>query len=178
MKIYIKSLVLVFILVLFNQCQKPDPYDYEIEYQDGYPSNFAGQWVAFDFLTFTVNGQLVPIDLEYDLITALDPNNEHYLIIDNIYNASLRVRAFVDIAGKSFYATSTEQLDQVNGNDEIKTISIRGDYIEDDEGDILQIQTGLYDQYNDLYDTIITLAFRKDGLEDVEEYQWSYYFDN
>jgi len=178
MKQYIYILILFFIIVFYNNCKKEDPYDYEIEYQDGYPNVLAGYWKAYD-IEFTDNG-LVPLDYEpYDLITALDPNNENNLIIDNIYNSNQRVRTFINRSSDGFYIIKGEQLEKVNAQYDIKTISIDGEYRDDPEsGEILLIFTGLYDKYDDLYDSVIVVAYRKTGFEDVDEYEFENIFEN
>ena len=67
---------------------------------------------------------VVPLDNNfYDLVTALDPNNEHTLIIDNLYNSSQRVSTFIDRATDRFYITKGEQLEKVNAQFDIETVS-------------------------------------------------------
>ena len=169
-------MVLGFFLLLVN-CKEEDPFDYEMEYQDGYPNVMTGYWKAMDFEV--VGDQVIPIDESfYDLITALDPNNKNTLVIDNIYNSNIRVRSFIDRTSDRFYVTKGEQLEKNNILYDIKTVSINGEYIDDpQDGELLYIETGLYDEYDDLYDTLIILAFRKTGFEDIEEYEYDWIFD-
>jgi len=170
-------LVLLFSLSCYK-CQEEDPFDYDIEYQDGYPNIMAGNWKAIDFAV--VGQETIPIgNNEYELVTALDPNNEHSLIIDNIYNSNLRVRTFIDRTTDRFYVTRGDQLEETNALYDVEKISINGRYIDDpNSGEVLVIETGLYDEFNDLYDTLIILGFRKTGFEDVEEYEFDFIFEN
>ncbi len=179
----IKRIIIISVVLFVSfSCKKEDPFGYEIEYQNGYPSEFAGNWRAVDFLftNIDIDNAIAPIDgNEYNLVTALDPADKNKLIIDNIYNSNLRVRTFLDKAEDAFYINKGKQLEKVNNQFDIKTISIRGVYLnEEQSGELLYFVTGLYDQYNDLFDTIVTIAFRKIGFEDLEEYEYDFIFEN
>lgn len=175
------TIILMVIAVLFVSCKEEDPFGYEIEYQEGNPSIFVGTWSAFD-----VNSEGLQIGSgNYDLITAVDPNNTNMIVFDNIYNANLRVKSFVDRANDRLYVQKGKQLEITNAAYDIQTISIQGWYIEDisqifentPKSEALYLNVGMYDEYNDLYDTILIWALRKTGLEDIEEYEYDFIFN-
>ena len=178
------SVILIIVLLIWTSCSKDD----EIEYANGYPNKLAGNWVVFQFYGAELDGQLSG---PYDMVTALDPNRPNALILDNIYNTGVRVRANI-LGDTGFYANQTAQLEVINnGNYGIETVSIDG-YINDNpvlvnftyrlaessfeniaftENDITEIiffRAGLYDENKSLADTILIMGFRKTGFEDVD----------
>ena len=175
-------LMVLFSAVLYNSCKKEDPYDYTIEYQDGYPSKFTGSWNAFDF-SLGSTGSVVLIDFNpYNLITALDPNTNEKLILDNVYNSSLRVRADLDQIQETFYVEKGDQLESANAIYKVEKITLIGFYDDcliqgfaeefDVETKGLNIFIGLYDEYGNLFDSIYTYAARKTGFEDLDQYKF------
>ena len=51
----------------------------------------------------------------------------------------------------------------------IYAVSVNGEFQHTDEdGDYLVMNVGLYDQYATVVDTVLILAFRKTGFEDVD----------
>jgi hypothetical protein len=160
-------------------CEPEDPYSYNIETQEGYPNVLTGTWKAVDYIV--LENAFVPIDNSkgYDLVTSLDPNNKDRLILDNVYNSNLRVSAVIDRVRNIFYVNRGKQLEDVNAQFDVETISVFGLYRTENEiGEFLRIQTGLYDQYGDLYDTVIIFGIRNTGFEDVEEYEFEFLFEN
>lgn len=159
-----------------------------IDYANGYPNKLAGNWVVFQFHGDSIND---PISGPYDLVTALDPNRKKSLILDNLYNSNLRVRA--EIQGDTgIYAINTPQLDLLNDNTYgIQSVSIDGyvneNYIlanfiyslamasfenpafeVEDIDEIIFFRAGLYDAYYSLVDTIMVMGYRRTGFEEVE----------
>jgi hypothetical protein len=105
---------------------------------------------------------------EYDLVTALDPNSNDSLVIDNIYNSGVRVKTF--FKGSLFYVADGRQLEVINqGQYGIYRVSVDGELLTSEEdGDYLVMTVGLYDQYAAVVDTVLIYAFRKTGFEDVD----------
>ena len=48
MKKLLYAILITSVIILSVTCTEEDPYDYEIEYQDGYPNVLAGYWKAYD----------------------------------------------------------------------------------------------------------------------------------
>jgi hypothetical protein len=140
--------------------------DYVIEYQDGYPNKLAGNWRAFEFQGGAFD--MSKLSDEYDLVTALDPNSNDSLVIDNIYNSGVRVKTF--FKGSLFYVADGRQLEVINqGQYGIYRVSVDGELLTSEEdGDYLVMTVGLYDQYAAVVDTVLIYAFRKTGFEDVD----------
>lgn len=187
--ITIKCISLVAIILLVSSCSDDDP---KIEYASGYPNKLAGNWVAFQFHGGELDG---PFTGPYDIVTALDPNQPGYLIIDNIYNTGVRARAEI-IADTAFTANKTEQLEVINkGGFGIETVSIDGyigveyqyhyvlfdfayqlavssfenmAFTADDITEIIFFRAGLYDEYDTSVDSIMIMGYRKTGFEDVD----------
>ncbi len=163
--------------------------NYNTEYAPGYPNILAGNWVVFQFQGGNLNGSLTG---PYDMSTALDPNQQGQLIVDNIYNTGNRARA--EIRGDTgwFYAQEAEQLELINkGNFGVEQISIDGyinqnpvlanfvyglatqsfeniSFREEDITEIIFFRAGLYDEYSSLVDSIMVMGYRKTGFEDVD----------
>lgn len=174
--------MMVFLLVI--ACAKED---YEIDYQEGYPSKLAGNWLAFEFQGGNLEGPIA--GQPYNLVTSLDPNRDSSLIIDRIYNADIRVRA--TWSDSSFTASLAPNLESVGTNDfGVSHISLNGyitenpvllnllydlasQYYEDiafDRSyleDMLFLRAGLYDNFNARVDTVLILGYRKTGFEEV-----------
>ena len=180
-----KSTLSIFItlMVLFS-CTKND---YEIEYQDGYPNRLADNWVSFEFQGGDIEGNILE---PYDLVTALDPNREGYLIVDKLYGSDIRVRA--EYNDTAFSVNMGNQLEMISTDTYgIQFISINGYVTEnpvltnlafdlallfyesvsfqrDDIEDVIFMRAGFYDEYKARIDTVLILGYRKTGFEDVE----------
>ena len=151
------------ILMVFTSCQ---PDDYVVEYQNEKPGSLVGNWRAFEFQGGAYD--LEKLADEYDLVTALDPNSNDSLVLDNLYNSKVRVKAYYK--GYVFNVNHGRQLEVINmGQYGIYAVSVNGEFQNTQEdGDYLVMNVGLYDQYSALVDTILILAFRKTGFEDVD----------
>jgi hypothetical protein len=152
-----------FSIIAFTSCKQDE---YNIVYQNGNPNYLAGNWRAFEFQGGAFD--LSRLAGEYDLVTALDPNSGDSLVIDNLYNSKIRVKAhFQD---SSYTVSHGRQLEVINwGQYGIYAVSIDGKFQNSvADGDYMIMNVGLYDQYADLLDTILIYAFRKNGFEDVD----------
>jgi hypothetical protein len=177
---YLSLLIAIFL----SSCKKDDP---KIEYQEGYPSNLAGNWVVFEFPGGETSGNLYD---PYDLVTALDPNNKGNLILDKLYNSNLRIRAAYNDSSK-FYVEMGPQLESINDDSDIKFVTMRGQVSDEyyliqtvyslaaysfeniafdvsDIKDAIIIYAGYYDQDRNLYDTTLIMGYRKTGFENVD----------
>ena len=176
--------ILFFAALLAQSCNKDE---YEIDYQDGYPSIFAGNWIAFEFQGGNIEHGV--LSEPYDLVTALDPNRSNSLIIDKLYASDVRVRT--EISDTSFSVNMGEMLEQVSTNTyNIKYVTARGYitenpvlirtlyslaqlYFEDmsfDESyikDLLFMRAGFYDDHKAQVDTVLILGYRRTGFEEV-----------
>lgn len=183
---------ILFLLVLFYACNKDED---KIDYQTGYPNSIAGNWVAmetpdieltideayniysltrdYEIFEIEVNALIIlgiEVTLEfYDLATALDPNSEDSMVIDNIYGSGVRVKTTI-YEDKTFNLIKGRQLEVINhGIYGIYSVTIDGFFNEDTErGDALIMQAFLYDNYNAIFDSVYIYAFRKTGFEDIE----------
>ena len=151
------------ICIVFISCQTDE---YEIEYQAGKPNNLVGNWRAFEFQGGAFN--LEKLTDEYDLVTALDPNSGDSLVIDNLYDAGVRVKARYQ--GNIFNVSNGRQLEVIHmGQYGIYAVSVTGEFQSDEEdGEYLVMNVGMYDQYTALVDTVLIFAFRKTGFEGVD----------
>jgi hypothetical protein len=150
-------------LLAFTSCNQDD---YEIMYQAGNPNCLVGNWRAFEFQGGTYD--LNRLADEYDLVTALDPNSTDSLVIDNLYDSKIRVKAhFQD---SSFAVSHGRQLEVINhGQYGVYAVSVDGKFQNIEAvGDYMVMNVGLYDQYNDLLDTVLIWAFRKTGFQDAD----------
>jgi hypothetical protein len=140
--------------------------DYEIEYPKGKSNFLVGNWRAFEFQGGAFD--LSRMADEYDLVTALDPNSDDSLVIDNIYDSGVRVK--VCFQDSSFSVTYGRQLEVIHmGKYGIHNVSVDGDFQHTvSDGDYLVMHVGMYDHYADLVDTVLIWAFRKTGFEDVD----------
>jgi hypothetical protein len=182
-----KRLIIIFISYLtflsILSCKKDEP---KVEYQEGYPNKLAGNWVVFEFPGAKI---VSPLYQPYDLVTALDPNNNGYMILDKLYDSDARLRAAYDSA--SFKVEMGPQLETVSTNTyDIAFISLDGyvsqnpiiinnvyqfalssfDHIAfsvNDIKDVILIHAGYYDKYKYLVDTVLIMGYRKTGFEDV-----------
>lgn len=154
---------LCLILFLMTSCQTGD---YDIEYQQGNPNDLVGNWRAFEFQGGAFD--MEKLSDEYDLVTALDPNSADSLVVDNLYNSGVRVKAWYQ--GSVFSVSHGRQLEVINrGQYGIYAVSVNGEFQRTDEdGDLLIMNVGFYDQYTALVDTVLIWAFRKTGFEDVD----------
>ena len=157
---------LYWILIVFMVMVSCKQDDYTIEYADGNPSNLAGNWRAFEFQGGTYDTD--KLSDEYDLVTALDPNNMDSLVIGNIYNSGVRVKAFFE--DSVFSVIHGRQQEVINmGQYGIHTVSVNGEFQHTaEDGDYLVMNIGLYDRYDAIVDTLLVIAFRKNGFEDVD----------
>ncbi len=172
------------IIVLWSACSKEK---YDIEYQEGYPNLFADNWIAFEFQGGNLEGDFTE---PYDMVTSLDPNHENSLILDKLYHADVRVRAAC--SDTAFSVTLGDNLDTVNQNNyHIRYISLKG-YITTNPvltdmiyraalsyyqnasitpkqiQDVLFMRAGYYDSLQLRIDTVLVIAYRKTGFEDVD----------
>ncbi len=165
----LSSLFVMTMVLSFSSCEDDS---YTIEYQDGYPDKLAGNWRAIEFQNATVvNDRITDADDVsdyFDLVTALDPNSEDSLVINNIYDSNIRIKVYYE--DNSFGVTKGRQLEVINrGQYDIYYVSVNGKYIiDEDYGDYLAMHIGLYDKYSSLFDTMYVVAFRKTGFEDVD----------
>lgn len=162
----LKYLLFLLISVLIIACEEET---YEVEYQSGYPNVLAGNWTAFDFPggVFSLESNY---DGPYDLVTALDPNSRDSLVLSNIYDTGVRVKA--KISGQTFTVTKGKQLDVINdGQFGISHVSVEGEVIQasrGDEQDVIILLVGMYDQFNAQVDSVLIYGFRKTGFENIE----------
>ena len=178
-----KAFIIPLLLLFIISCTKES----DIEYQDGYPSLLADNWIAFEFQGGDIEGNILE---PYEMTTALDPNHENSLIIDKIYNSDIRVRAaFSDTA---FSVDMGDQLELIGTNNySIEYISIKGyvtenpvltnflynlassyyenmAFYEEDIKDLLFLRAGFYDGEKARVDTALILGYRKTGFENVD----------
>jgi hypothetical protein len=163
----IKNILVIIFLLCAVSCEEET---YEVEYQPGYPNILAGNWEAYDF----PNGAF---DLEsnfdgpYDLVTALDPNSGDSLVVSNIYDTGVRVKA--RFSGQTIAVTKGKQLEVINdGEFGIRYVSIEGQVFpaeDNDEQDVIVMLIGLYDQFDNQVDSVYTVGFRKTGFENIED---------
>jgi hypothetical protein len=177
-----RNTALIFLLILFVSCDKN-----EIEYQDGYPSMLADNWIVFEFRGGNIEGEILD---PYSISTALDPNRSGYLIIDQLYDSDIRVR--VPYADTSFSIVMGEQLEIIGTNNhDVKFVSIDGyittnpvltsftydlasyffeniSFNSSDIEDVLFIRAGLYDSYHAPVDTFLLIGYRETGFENVD----------
>jgi hypothetical protein len=180
LKIY-KYLLCLFIINL-SSCHKDD----EIEYASGYPTKLAGNWVVFEFQGGNINGTLAG---PFEMVTALSPNDDSTLILNNLYNTNTRIKARIQ-GDTGFVATNTDQLEVLNlKNKHIVKISIDGyindnfilkyylsdlvkfsfpnmAFTEDDMTEFIFFRAGFYDKYGDPVDSVMVMGYRKTGFED------------
>jgi hypothetical protein len=178
----IKCIFGLFLLLLIA-CNKSDD---EIDYAKGYPTKLAGNWVVFEFQGATLDGQL---SKPYDMVTALSPNSDSTLLLDNLYNSKTRIKTKIQ-GDTGFFAVQADQLEIINnGGFGIEKISIEGyindnfvlknfvyglavasfeniAFTEDDITEIIFYRAGYYDKYNSLVDTVMVFGYRKTGFED------------
>jgi hypothetical protein len=180
-----KLLYIILLTILTFSCEKEDD---AIDYAPGYPTIFAGNWVVFEFPGGNIQGILYT---PYDLATALDPNSDSTLVINNLYNSGVRVK--VPYRDSLFSIVKGKQLDVINnGIYDIKTVSVDGfvtnnnpvlrnlvynfaytvydniGFQEEDIEDVIYMNAGFYDKYNDLIDTVLIIGYRKTGFEEVD----------
>lgn len=170
-------------LVLMSGCKK----DNTIVYQNGYPNKLADNWIAFELHGGSISGASYK---PYDLVTSLDPNHAGYMILDKLYASDIRVRAQYT-QDTIIHVDKGEQLEQVSKNTyNVAYISLDGyvttnpfwidaswqlanyyypnlSFQYSDIKDVLYLHAGYYDKYNALVDTVLLIAYRKTGFEDV-----------
>lgn len=162
-----KFIILIVSCSLLPSCEEET---YEVEYQNGYPNVLAGNWTAFDFPggVFSLESNY---DGPYDLVTALDPNSRDSLVLSNVYDTGVRVKA--KISGQTFTVTKGKQLEVINdGQFGISYVSVEGEVIQasrGDEQDVIILLVGMYDQFNAQVDSVLIYGFRKTGFENIEE---------
>lgn len=183
--------LLSLLITIFFSMSCEDP-GYDVQYPDGYPDKIAGNWVAFDyqipknnyldvidtinyfnltedagFKAFTKLLKPSAISDRYDLVTSLDPSVQNSIIISNIYNSGVRTRAAY--ASPILEARLSDQLEVINrGSYNIYYVSVSGQIVEDPQGDMLFIITGLYDEQKDLLESFFITGYRKTGFEDTD----------
>ena len=149
--------------------------------------NMAGNWIVFELPVTEMEG--VPV-ADYTLVTAPDPNRSKQLIIDNLYNAGVRIRSpHTDGVFEIRYAPQLDTLDDVQYG--IRFVTLDGEisnnyyvqqlaysYVQayfpnmafsvDDIEDVIFINAGFYDSDTALIDTVAIFGYRKTGFENVE----------
>ncbi len=192
MRIFIKKLFPALIIMIMSIIISCQDNGYDIEYQDGYPTKLAGNWIAYDYqlnksdylaALDTINKfdlsyqsefdnflNLIELNArsdKYDLVTALDPENDQNIIFNNIYNSGYRTRVVYDTT--KFSTKLGEQLNKLTtGGLNVNYISLSGQLVEDSQGDILFIILGLYDNESALIESLFITAYRKTGFEDTD----------
>lgn len=166
----LKKIVYIALVTIVAVTVACEDETYEVEYQSGYPNVLAGNWQAFDFPggVFSLESN---IDGPYDLVTALDPNSSDSLVLSNIYNTGIRVKA--KFSGQTFNVTKGKQLEVINdGQYGVHYVSVEGEVVQasrGDEQDVIILLVGLYDQYSSIVDSVLIYGFRKSGFEDIED---------
>jgi len=186
--------ILCYLLFLISLLTIACNDDYNVEYQKGYPNRIAGNWIAYDIEILLEKYQMLfdtiqNFDLEkqdqlekfinlvklknvserYNLTSALDPNRNGFVIFDNINNNGNRVRS--SYLENRFITQFSPQLDLINKKyNKVEYISISGQLIrnEKDSDDILIFVVGLYNINKTIQKSLLTIAFRKTGFEDVD----------
>lgn len=184
MSVYVKIGVAICFVFVFFSCENNS----KTKYADGYPSLLAGNWVVFEFQGAELDGYLSDA---YDMSTALAPNDDNMLVLNNLYNSGTRIKANIQ-GDTGFFALKTDQLEVINfGGYGIHKISISG-YINDnpvikdfvyrlalsqftnmafsynDMEEIIFYRAGFYDQYDGLVDTVMVFGYRKTGFEEED----------
>lgn len=173
------------ILFILISCNKDED---KIEYADGYPNKLAGNWIVFQFPGGDLGDQY---SSPYYMVTALDPNNDSNLVIDNLYNTNFRVKAKI-LGDTGFFALKTDQIDVTNqGNYDVEKISIEGyindnfivkdfmytlatytfdnmSFTEDNMTEIIFFRAGYYNRNDELVDTVMIMGYRMTGFENVD----------
>ena len=170
-------------LIMVSGCKK----DKTTISGNGYPDKLADNWVAFELHGGSINGASYE---PYDLVTSLDVNHEGYVILDKMYASDIRVRAQYT-QDTIIHVERGEQLEKISKNTyNVTSISLDG-YITtnpfwinaswqlanfyypdlafqySDIKDVLYLHAGYYDKYNTLVDTVLLVAYRKTGFEEV-----------
>lgn len=177
------SLFILIVLLLPVECKK----DKGIVYQNGYPNKLVDNWIAFEFHGGSISGTSYK---PYDLVTSLDPNRPGYMIFDKLYASDVRVRAKYT-QDTIIHVDKGPQLEQVSTNTyDITSVSLDGyittnpvwinmcwqlanfyypnlSFPSSDIKDVLYLHAGYYDKYNSLIDTVLLVAYRKTGFENV-----------
>lgn len=173
----------LFLLLVPNACNKED----EIKYANGYPDKLAGNWIVFEFPAGELGNQY---SSPYYMTTALDPNMDSSLVIDNLYNAKFRVKSSIK-GDTGFFAFKTQQLEVTNKGDyDIDKITIEGyindnfvikdfmyrlavysfpnmSFTEDNMSEIIFFRAGYYNKNDELVDTVMIMGYRMTGFENV-----------
>ncbi len=188
----ILSFCLLLVCMLFSGCNNDET---EIEYASNNPDYLVGDWIAFQFQGGSLSGQYYG---NYTITTAISPDNEDMLIVNNIYDTDVRIKVPI-IGDTTIYSNNTAQLEVINeGSYGIESVSIDGyfyhvdnysyqastlqsfmyslaesvyeniSFSEDDIEDLMVFYAGLYDSNNSLIDSILVMGYRKTGLEDVD----------
>ena len=170
-------------LMLMSGCKK----DNTTVNPNGYPNKLADNWIAFELHGGSISGTSYE---PYDLVTSLDPNHEGYVLFDKMYASDIRVRAQYS-QDTIIHVDKGEQLELVSKNIyNVAYISLDGyittnpfwinaswqlanyyypnlSFPESDIKDVLYLHAGYYDKYNALIDTVLLIAYRKTGFENV-----------
>jgi hypothetical protein len=171
-------------LVILSSCIK----DNELNSTRELRKKLAGNWIVFQFEGSKVNDQY---SSPYYTVTALDPNDDSTIIIDNLYNAGLRIKAKI-VGDTGFTAVKTVQLDSAaKKNYNIDRITIDGyinqnfiikdfmyqlasytfenmSFTEDDMTEIIFYRAGFYNKNNERVDTVMIMGYRMTGFENVD----------
>jgi hypothetical protein len=184
-----KSLLILFsisFLMFSISCNKEKD---EIKYAKGYPNKLAGNWIVFEFPGGDLGDEYRS---PYYMVTALDPNNDSSLVLDNLYNANLRIKTRIK-GDTGFFAFKTQQLEVTGKGDyDIERISIEGyinnndiliqyvlyplavanfpnmSFSEDEMTEVIFFHAGFYNKNDELIDTVMVMGYRMTGFENVE----------
>lgn len=161
----------ILLIAIIAACEPDDT----IEYQSGYPNVLAGNWYTYDYQgKYTTFDSIHQISVEkpenvegsYELVTALDPSDNNWLVIDNIWNGGLRVKALID--SNRLSVKYGEQLDLFSDNEYgVAYISVDG-FVVSEQSDQIILFVGLYDRYYQFIDSLLTYGTRKTGWEGYE----------
>ena len=170
-------------LLLLSGCKK----DKSTVDQNGYPDKLADNWIAFELHGGSISGASYE---PYDLVTSLDPNHDGYVLLDKLYASDIRVRApytqdtiihvdkgdQLELVSKNTYNVAYVSLDGyittnpfwINASWQLANIYYPNlSFQQSDIQDVLYLHAGYYDKYNALIDTVLLIAYRKTGFENV-----------
>lgn len=168
---------------IITGCESSDP-DYGFAKDN--PNSMVGNWIVFEVPQGDFEGWGFE---DYQLVTAVDPNRDSTLVINNLYNSNIRVR--VPYSQNEFDEKFVQQIDTIDGFDyNIHYVSLDGevsqsyyvaqlsyqyalasfpdmDFDFDGIEDVIYINAGFYDFDSLLVDSVVILGYRKTGFEDV-----------
>ncbi len=158
-----KFLYIIFFFVALGIFAACEDDEYDIEYQEGYPTNLAGDWYVSEYIAGNVEAG--PLYGPYLMTTALKPGDTKKMVIDNIYDSGVRTAS--NITGSNFSATLADQLEVAEvptiGEDTISFVTIaEGKVLTEDS---IFFSVALYNPDKILLDTLSIAGVRKTGFE-------------